>query len=1248
MSNQNNHSSLVSEAGLKIPVIDLSLAESGKYLSEPETIDDSLLELLGEENDLSSLVIVKLDRDRGKQLQYEDPALAEQIYLNQLDKVEFGDNIKRGVIFSSGKSVYFGNKELIDKIRHQFFKTQPDHCCRYGSLLVSSCLQGAALFDSSQDNSPIRLKIVDSQSNDPKEREEAADFFTGDCHGKISPQLAKEVGAKSKRPFQFRMAWMTAWNQEGSPKGLASASGQEAGGRRKEGKLSTPNTSFLAKGTFLPNLTLTEERGYDIVLDRSSIKGIAKDRLNELVPCGDYQLPKMALGNRANAELQKYDNSWQFSIWFSERAIASDIVPATKAEAQRLAQIQSNPLKLNRYIVEQHDRKASFIPTDDDAVSVEGSEEEREAKESRLVSLLRQDRKGLLTGYPKLVEFQRSQLRKIWLNLAIKGALHHDSAMAQPCDRLKAGTIAAPHLAHGTEVIVTRYPIVSKDNIRRYTVDNHQPAAQSLLNYRGCIFIRSDQAMQHHQCDFDGDQLIVTPAARFPQISQEIRQANEPTEYPSVVKREKTDYGKPKYNNLKQIAAAIKQNSIGYVATLIGRVQSSSNPYQKPSRRSKFASAKRQLLGKLFDALQIEVDSPKSAARYQDHHGDLIARTKNWVNKFPSPLFDYKNDERVYKTSCLPTSVDNNINCLAEKAVNPQWSRTRLKSLELERFGFLMGEPENKEDLNYWEQVCLPKAEEIKQRYLERSREIHQANKDDPERKKQEFAQLYEDLRAIVDEEFSDAEERMLAASAMWKLETGNKSWKNHIAECKKLSCRLNSTIELVKEHQFVKSLEPQSAWVVSVPFVRRDNSQANSDVIGNRKGTSYRPLAAEFKAFLDKQGVNYEATVNSDLPLIDFALIDPQAELLETLQNKLGNNDNDRFLMQSLMGETPKTALHRFLWQEQTLTTYKGDTVPLRIVPPKDYTWVEMNEDNLSKGSLVLNLFAAEICQKLEEYQFTSFKLIGARHNDYSQVDFSDKRLQGKQFEFVVGKYNNPSDYRHGQAMVQLKGKDLAMFEPQSPRLPVGSTFTASIEQSKGALILHVKPESVLLPDSELPPKLKIIDRQNKRLKRKFHLDSQSKSPMDREVNGNSPVKKRRNFSLDLEIPDSTAETKQEEKKNKTQPAIKQLLSQDASIVLHQSIKSQHQKTGKNQLKIDSEGEWSATIQNHNCQVCDRQKKVIFQSNLVTDKIDKPLSEANAERFFKICERETKRENSSLKKANRLKRKSKQEQLSI
>ena len=376
MSGKNNNPKhqckFVAGEGIQIPVIDLGLGEKGEYLSEPEILRDSLLELIGNERDLSSLVIVKLDKDRGKQLQQTAPNLAEKIYLNQLDKVDFGDKIKREIVFSSGKSVYFGSEELINKIREQFFNTQPDHCCRYGSLLVSSCLQGGALLDTTEDGQPIRLKIVDSQSKEEQEKAEAARFFTGDCHGKISPRLAKKLGTESKRPFQFRMAWMREWQDN-------------------QDRFNVPNTSFLAKGTFLPNGTLTEKRGYDIILDRSSIKGIAQDKLDELIPCGDYQLPKLALGNRANAELQKYDNSWQFLIWFSPEAIAADIVPATKAEAHRLAQIQQNPLKLNRYIVEQHDRKAESLQIDEEAIALEADTDAAEdrQKESRLISLLR-------------------------------------------------------------------------------------------------------------------------------------------------------------------------------------------------------------------------------------------------------------------------------------------------------------------------------------------------------------------------------------------------------------------------------------------------------------------------------------------------------------------------------------------------------------------------------------------------------------------------------------------------------------------------------------------------------------------------------------------------------------------------------------------------------------------------------------------------------------------------------------------
>ena len=197
--------------------------------------------------------------------------------------------------------------------------------------------------------------------------------------------------------------------------------------------------------------------------------------------------------------------------------------------------------------------------------------------------------------------------------------------------------------------------------------------------------------MQHHQCDFDGDQLVVTPASRMPNIASETRHANQENEYDAVEKREKVDYtkatdsdGDRKYTKLRQIAVAIAQNKIGWVATLIGRVQSSAAEPGQPE--SLFNQQKRQLLGKLFDALQIEVDSPKSATRTEDHHPTLLSKAKQWSEQHPSYLFDYKDDPRLYKTVPLPIGDGTAINCISREAVNPEREPTRLKSRPRDEF----------------------------------------------------------------------------------------------------------------------------------------------------------------------------------------------------------------------------------------------------------------------------------------------------------------------------------------------------------------------------------------------------------------------------------------------------------------------------------------------------------------------------------------------------------------------------------
>ncbi len=93
-------------------------------------------------------------------------------------------------------------------------------------------------------------------------------------------------------------------------------------------------------------------------------------------------------------------------------------------------------------------------------------EEVEEKNEFGLIEILRADTKGELANHPKIVSFCRDQLRKRWLELANKGANTLESAMAQPQPAdIKPGTVIAPHIISGTEVIVTRYPIINKDNI---------------------------------------------------------------------------------------------------------------------------------------------------------------------------------------------------------------------------------------------------------------------------------------------------------------------------------------------------------------------------------------------------------------------------------------------------------------------------------------------------------------------------------------------------------------------------------------------------------------------------------------------------------------------------------------------------------------------------------------------------------------------------------------------------------------
>jgi hypothetical protein len=970
---------VIEGSGLSIPIFDGAHNNGkGRYLSEPEIIKNSLLEQMFEPEELQSLLLVKIDN--------RNPDA------NHLRARNFADGTSRRLTFSSGNSYYFADDELRKKIR-RLFATEPDTACRYGSLLVSNCYKGSDTLEN------LRVKIVDF--NDP----EYSHYKTGDCHGKISPQLARQLGGEQNCPFQFRFAWRKQW-AEGSEENC-------------------PRVSFLSKGTLLPDARLTEAEGYDIIMDRSSIKGIKKARLDELVPCGDYEFPRAAMGNRGNARATSYDNSWQFTIWYSEDAVRQDLKEPTEEKARVLADLQRNPLALARYIVQEYDKEQQRRQerSEEEFEDMDGTANSQ-VQESRWISLLRSDKYGQLVETPKFRKFATDYVAGRWRDLAIKSGYSHSSGMALPSDDLPRGTVCVPHLPEG-DVILTRYPIVNSDNIRLYR-NSHDP---ELKKTRSVIWINPKDAEEYHQADFDGDQLMVSPASQLPNLAKETLRAGEPGRFEAVKQRPKlaysevvTDDGGSKYQNLAQIAAAANQNKVGLVATNIGRVQSSMPGEGENVER--FERRQRKLLNRLFQALQVEVDSPKSAERLEDikeiEGENLLADAKRWSESHPSHFFDFKKDDRLYRSFAMPADAPGSINVLAREVVNPLWEPTRIRSRDRHEFRYLFPKDDLSVDALEW-------AEELKTRFQQARNEIQERVGEDRDAFNEELGKLYDSYRAEINELFPTPEERFEGAAALWYTQHTRPEMDRHRRDCLALAEQMAITFALQHGYEVPSEALPRDAYVLSVPF--------GSDAI-------------RWKETLEQKGIQFDAMIHPQLPMIEFALKDLPPRLVEKLEAKFGQNVNDLDELR----------------------------VPddLRIIPPADHIWAESRQDS-GVGALAYNLLTEEVCQQLQAFQFDEIKVLGIRHNDFAGENFASKQWRNQTMSIQVGEFelpeSHPEYYRYnGTPIVQIDDKNLGTFSPDTPKLPIGSSFEANLRPEGSSLVLKLNPDSIQLPEPVLP----------------------------------------------------------------------------------------------------------------------------------------------------------------------------------
>jgi hypothetical protein len=405
---------------------------------------------------------------------------------------------------------------------------------------------------------------------------------------------------------------------------------------------------------------------------------------------------------------------------------------------------------------------------------------------------------------------------------------------------------------------------------------------------------------------------------------------------------------------------------------------------------------------------------------------NLLADAKKWSESHPSYFFDFKKDDRLYRSFAMPADAPGAINVIAREVVNPLWEPTRIRSRDRHEFRYLFPKETLSVDALEW-------AEELKTRFQQSRDEIKERVGDDREAFNEELGKLYDSYRAEIDELFTTSEDRFEGAAALWHTQHTRPELDRHRKDCLQLAAQMEITFSFEHNYEMPSAALPQDTYVLTVPFGKD---------------------AIKWKESLEQKGIEFDATIHSQLPVIEFAFKDLSPKLVEKLAAKFGDNIHD---LDEL--NIPKD---------------------LRIIPPADHSWATSRQD-AGVGALAYNLFTEEVCQQLQEFQFEEIKVLGIKYNDFADENFASQQWRKRSVMLEVGVFelpeSHPDFYRYnGTPILQIDGQNLGTFAPDSPKLPVGTTFAATLKPEGSSIILKVNADSIELPDVTLPesePKL-------------------------------------------------------------------------------------------------------------------------------------------------------------------------------
>jgi hypothetical protein len=657
---------------------------------------------------------------------------------------------------------------------------------------------------------------------------------------------------------------------------------------------------------------------------------------------------------------------------------------------------------------------------------------EQQQQDSLIYRLLKADLEGhfQILEHPKIIADLQEFVRASWVDIATGRAIKFDAGLAQPSWQLAEDEICVPYIPSGEEVIVTRSPLINSNGVIVLT-NRHLP---EVMNLYGTVHIHPQTAANHLQADFDGDRLAFALSRDFPNLAAEVKEYNLPANrYPDVVKKAKVSY----QGTFAEIAVSAMENKIGLIANEIQKniaLQWSTQlmPKEEQYGYLRRISAHLSQIGDKHKNGELEIPEEilkqmAPIAKLGDHlttqqveQGcsqvrnllrSLVGQLSNELQvAADGPKSALRPDESIFKY-CQEICNYSGVGWLADKK-NPEAFLNRgMKTTNHSPIDLMVKQTNQHFESN-----------KLIARQLEEFRPLYPGV---------EFTQDHKDQATTIKNTYNDLIKEAIRLEEKRKLEPGPSLIITSATSGRQIEVTnlINSNVSdqpspIWDQQNLDIRIEPNPKQNHKTPqsfvavLVKDPITQA--DIPPRPIGTVSVASAKEhnLKAGMTiKQGkVAFQPGVSKSMVFTAFR---KASEYLETVRNSIAQSEKLPLA----------AALHHITHTSEKLK-YQG----------------------LRCASVAFAAFGDQIIGQLKELQFTNLSVVGT-HQPSSE--HNGRNWHGEKVPIKIELDTDPRDPTRFQRWVVAEGKKLAIFNSESPQLPIGTEAMATITSAKSASVI-------------------------------------------------------------------------------------------------------------------------------------------------------------------------------------------------